>query len=400
MRPYLILLLAFFLPVLLCVGSVRAAHEIHLKDGSVIKTEVIDRSGGHVSYEQYGGMITIDIGDIAEIRYNVDGSPAGGSRDRAVDEPPDTTPAAGRDLAIQLAVTLPAQSPLERASHAVVSITTEAGSGSGFFVNDQGLIVTNRHVVRGSEQNNRQVEDKLGEAETQLKRWQASLQQDEERLAAYERKLEQDRRLLQRRIDEFGSRLDPQWRKDVEQSLRERVKTLQTWRREHQTRKEEYQGKNREFRRQRDGWRNANEQLARQSRFPVTLADGTEQSALLYRVSDTNDLALLKLNGFVTPYLRPASADQVAYGRAVYAIGSPLQLNNSITAGVISGLRDGYIQTDAQIYPGNSGGPLVNEQGEVLGVNTMKLITEKFEGLGFAIRFSQVEAEFADYFTR
>ncbi len=400
MRPYRIVLSALLLLSLLCTGSAWGGHEIHLKNGSVISTEVIDRSGGQVSYEQYGGMITIDIGDIAEIKYNVDGPPAGPRRDRAADVPPAGAPAAGKDLAAQLAATLPAQSPLERASHAVVSITTEAGSGSGFFVNDQGLIITNRHVVRGSEQNNRQVEDKLGDAESKLKRWQASLQQDEERLAAYEKKLEQDRRLLQQRIDEFGSRLNPQWRKDVEQSLRERAKTLQTWRREHQARKEEYQGKSREFRRQRDGWRNANEQLARQSRFPVTLADGSEQSALLYRVSDTYDLALLKLNGFVTPYLRPAPTDQIAYGRAVYAIGSPLQLNNSITAGVISGLRDGYIQTDAQIYPGNSGGPLVNDQGEVLGVNTMKLITEKFEGLGFAIRFSQAEAEFADYFAR
>ncbi len=393
------LFLPIFPLVLLCAGGVWGAHEIHLKNGAVITTEVIDRSGGQVSYEQFGGMITIDIGDVAEIRYDVDGPPAGGSRAPA-DAPPAGPPPAGKDLAAGLAAALPAQSPLERANHAVVSITTEAGSGSGFFVNDQGLIVTNRHVVRGSEQNNRQVEDKLGEAESRLKRWRASLQQDEERLSAYERKLEQDRRLVQRRIDELGSRLDPQWRREAEQSLRERAKTLQTWRREHLARKKEYQEKNREFRRQRDGWRTANEQLARQSRFPVTLADGSERSALLYRVSDTFDLALLKLNGFVTPYLRPAPADQIAYGRTVYAIGSPLQLNNSVTAGVISGLRDGYIQTDAQIYPGNSGGPLVNEQGEVLGVNTMKLITEKFEGLGFAIRFSQVEAEFKDYFAR
>ena len=393
-------LLPAFLLALLCAGSAWSAHEIHLKNGSVIKTEVIDRSGGQISYEQFGGMITIDIGDVAEIRYDVDGPPIGGSRSSAADAAPPGAPAAGKDLAADLAAALPAQSPLERASHAVVSIKTEAGSGSGFFVSDRGLIVTNRHVVRGSEQNNRQVEDRLGEAESRLKRWRASLQQDEKQLDTYQRKLEQDRRLLQRRIDEYGRRLDQQWRRDAEQSLRERAKTLQTWRREHQARKQEYHEKNREFRRQRDGWRNANEQLARQSRFPVILADGTERSALLYRVSDTYDLALLKLNGFVTPYLRPAPADQIAYGRTVYAIGSPLQLNNSITAGVISGLRDGYIQTDAQIYPGNSGGPLVNEQGEVLGVNTMKLITEKFEGLGFAIRFSEVEAEFTDYFAR
>jgi serine protease Do len=320
LRLYLLLLLP-----LLCAGNGWAAHEIHLKNGSVIKTEVIDRRTNQISYEQYGGMITIDLADVAEIRYDVDGSPTDGSRPAAVDMTSAAPPAKGKNLAAGLAAALPAQSPLELANHAVVSIKTEAGSGSGFFVNDQGLIVTNRHVVRGSEQNNRQVEDKLGETETQLKRWQASLKQDEERLNAYERKLEQDRRLLQRRIDELGGRLDPQWRRDAEQSLRERTRTLQTWRREQQARQQEYQGQDREFRRQRDGWRNSNEQLARQSRFTVILADGTEQSALLYRVSDTYDLALLKLNGVVTPYLSPAPEKEITYGRAVYAIGSPLR---------------------------------------------------------------------------
>ena len=51
-----------------------------------------------------------------------------------------------------------------------------------------------------------------------------------------------------------------------------------------------------------------------------------------------------------------------------------------------------------EIYPGNSGGPLVTEDGKVLGVNTMKLITEKFEGLGFAITISHVLTEFEDFF--
>lgn len=57
------------------------------------------------------------------------------------------------------------------------------------------------------------------------------------------------------------------------------------------------------------------------------------------------------------------------------------------------------LPTGARIYPGNSGGPLVTEEGLVLGVNTMKMITEKFEGLGFAIRYGLVEVEFKNYFT-
>lgn len=55
------------------------------------------------------------------------------------------------------------------------------------------------------------------------------------------------------------------------------------------------------------------------------------------------------------------------------------------------------MQTNAEIYPGNSGGPLVSEDGLVMGVNTMKLLTEKFEGLGFALRFDIAQREFGSY---
>jgi S1-C subfamily serine protease len=68
-----------------------------------------------------------------------------------------------------------------------------------------------------------------------------------------------------------------------------------------------------------------------------------------------------------------------------------------VTSGVISNSRGDYIQTNAEIYPGNSGGPLVTESGRVVGVNTMKQITEKFEGLGFAIAFPRVQEEFRNY---
>jgi serine protease Do len=71
-----------------------------------------------------------------------------------------------------------------------------------------------------------------------------------------------------------------------------------------------------------------------------------------------------------------------------------------VTSGVISNFRGEYIQTNSEIYPGNSGGPLVTEDGRVVGVNSMKLITEKFEGLGFAININEVLAEFPDYFTK
>jgi S1-C subfamily serine protease len=140
--------------------------------------------------------------------------------------------------------------------------------------------------------------------------------------------------------------------------------------------------------------------LSRQSRFSITLANGSEKSVILYRISKQLDLALLKLNGYRTPYLQPADSKAVTLGQRVFAIGSPLKLNNSVTSGVISSFRDDYVQTNAEIYPGNSGGPLITEKGDVLGVNTMKVITQKYEGLGFAIPISRVYSEFSDFFPR
>ena len=129
----------------------------------------------------------------------------------------------------------------------------------------------------------------------------------------------------------------------------------------------------------------------------MVLADGRRESAIFYRISETYDLALLKLDGYQTPYLLPQDEGELALGLDVYAIGSPLKLNNTVTSGVISNSRGDYLQTNAEIYPGNSGGPLVTVDGRVVGVNTMKKITEKFEGLGFALKFSRVQTEFSNY---
>lgn len=119
--------------------------------------------------------------------------------------------------------------------------------------------------------------------------------------------------------------------------------------------------------------------------FTIFLADNTKLYIRLVAVSQAHDLALLKLDGYRVPSLKPAQAARLAQSDPVYAIGNPIKLKNSVTSGVFSGFEQGFIQTNAQIYPGNSGGPLVNSKGEVLGVNTFKKLTRKFEGLGFAI---------------
>jgi S1-C subfamily serine protease len=131
--------------------------------------------------------------------------------------------------------------------------------------------------------------------------------------------------------------------------------------------------------------------------FTIYLADNTELYVNLIKVSDQYDLPLLKLDGYRTPFIETLNSIQMAQGERVYAIGNPIKLKNSVAAGVLSGHELGFVKTDARIYPDNSGGPLVNEDGQVIGINTMKILTRNYEGLGFAIPIETALAEFQAY---
>ena len=106
------------------------------------------------------------------------------------------------------------------------------------------------------------------------------------------------------------------------------------------------------------------------------------------------DLALLKVEASDLPALKLADSDQVHVGQLALAFGSPLGLENTVTLGVISSTQRQlnnatpvvYLQTDAAINPGNSGGPLVNIEGEVIGMNSMIASQSGgSEGVGFSI---------------
>jgi serine protease Do len=138
--------------------------------------------------------------------------------------------------------------------------------------------------------------------------------------------------------------------------------------------------------------------------LPVANTDGSLEAALSTRtnsvparvigVTNEIDLALLKIEGEKLPSLPIALYRNLRQGEAVFAFGSPQGLRNTLTHGVVSAVARQidpdspmvYIQTDAPINPGNSGGPLVNVNGEVVGVNTFILSQSGGnEGLGFAI---------------
>jgi len=125
----------------------------------------------------------------------------------------------------------------------------------------------------------------------------------------------------------------------------------------------------------------------------VKLSDGREFKARRIGVDSETDLAVVKVEAQNLPFARLGDSSKLEQGEWVVALGSPFGLDQTMTAGIVSaigrqlgGTYDNYIQTDASISPGNSGGPLVNMNGEVVGINTM-IYTRSggSEGIGFSI---------------
>ncbi|MBR3496590.1 MAG: Do family serine endopeptidase [Prevotella sp.] len=125
----------------------------------------------------------------------------------------------------------------------------------------------------------------------------------------------------------------------------------------------------------------------------VTLNDNKEYSARIIGADATTDLALIKIDGKQLPAIVIANSDDVKIGEWVLAVGNPLGLNNTVTAGIVSAKArsmgqgvSSMIQTDAAINQGNSGGALVNTRGELIGINAMIYSqTGSNIGYGFAI---------------
>ncbi len=140
----------------------------------------------------------------------------------------------------------------------------------------------------------------------------------------------------------------------------------------------------------------------------VMLSNKSTYSAKIVGVDKLHDLALLQITA---PNLQPvtlANSSNLSVGQEVYAIGNPFGLSGTMTRGIISSIRsirngDGApiedaIQTDAAINPGNSGGPLLNSQGEVIGINSLIQTggADQSSGIGFAIPINTAKAVLGD----
>lgn len=143
--------------------------------------------------------------------------------------------------------------------------------------------------------------------------------------------------------------------------------------------------------------------VLKNGKHTLTLSDGTKTKATLLYHDEVKDIAILQAQNSI-PYLHLATS-YPKLGEGVFAIGTPLNLTlrHTLTSGVVSAThRDivvtsssgnvtmyDLIQHDASINPGNSGGPLLNSDGDVVGINTLKILS--YEGLGFAIPASDFQ---------
>lgn len=289
-----------FVPLVLVCGSPRSsADTLQLKDNAAITGKILSEKSDSVAVDVGYTVLVVPRGSIAKISRGdaVEPGTKPGKTTRPVKSPvaPEPKPALESKSDFYLAATKPApernvRDLVSQLGEAVVQVRTPSGLGSGFFINDDGFLMTNFHVIEG---------------ETQI---------------------------------------------SVEVYL------------------------------QKSG------QLERK----------TCKQVRIVALNKFADLALLKVEDKDAPKFKHTtfgSSDALAVGQHVFAIGSPLGLERTVTEGILSTKTrqmagELYLQTTTQINPGNSGGPLFNLGGEVIGMTNMKITFG--EGLGFAIPIESV----------
>lgn len=162
-----------------------------------------------------------------------------------------------------------------------------------------------------------------------------------------------------------------------------------------------------------DGYIITNEHVSgsKYSNCYVTLENGKEYVANVLWSDADLDLSIIKVNVKGLPYVKLGDSNKIRVGETVYAIGNPIgfEFRRTVTSGIISAIdrtikieendkvsyMEDLIQTDATINPGNSGGPLINPDGEVIGINSVKI--ESAEAIGFAIPINIVKPIIESY---
>ena len=295
-----------------------------------------------------------------------------------------------KNLAKSLGAVYSQKTPIEKATLSVVSIKTALGGGTGFFVSDTGYIVTNRHVVRPTttgqwQKSNEKYQtnlDDLNKQKQNIDRRQKELDKMSKDLARYKQRVDAESGGIGS-VARSDYRIFKNRHSDLDKYLKESIKSYQKNKKIVDKQKSDF---------------NFSSTISRTVRhFEIRLKDNSTLHAELILLSKEHDLALLKLTGHITPFINMSNSVTPAQGSKAYAIGSPLGLSDFVTSGSITNVRRTQIITDTQILPGNSGGPLIDTKGRVIGVNTQKIMAGDARGsagFGIAIPISIVNAEF------
>jgi serine protease Do len=278
-------------------------------------------------------------------------------------------------------------SKVDEASLAVVTVITNGGSGSGFFVTSDGFIITNRHVVRpATSSQSKDVQQKFARHKARLEDYRLDLKDNEAYLR--EAKLSIDRERQYMESGSASTSQKAQYDRYVKRYLRKK--------KQHDSNTSQYRKMEREYKKAKSefGFSNSLSNFSR--KFTIRLKDGKKLKARLVKISKEYDLALLKLDNYTTPFLTLSAKRHPRQGTRVFAIGSPLGITDSLTSGIITKSARDYLFTDTRILPGNSGGPLIDAEGNVVGVNTAVLSQhQQADGLGVAIYAARIRGEFA-----
>jgi serine protease Do len=296
-----------------------------------------------------------------------------------------------RDIEKDLTEKYRPKSEIEKASLSTVTIKTSIGQGSGFFINEDGYILTNKHVLRLDENDMKKADELFNRVDSGIELYEATLAEKEKRLRKRRSDLDDYKADIDRMTDPNVQKIAMQdYRSQSAQYDYDKAQ-LRKQQNEHEENKSKYQQGKR-------GLFNTARSAEYDRQFVIVLKDKTELEANLVAVSNNHDLALLRIERCRSPYLQSGATNQLIQGMRVFAIGSPLGFGDSVSSGVLSGHDADYIRTDARIYPGNSGGPLTTADGKVIGINTMVLRPDTFGGLGAAIPVTKAFQEFNKYF--
>ena len=331
-------------------------------------------------------------------RWQFTDSPPAGARNvqQVGDEEPAANVRVDTDLNKTLLAKYEPSQPVEAATLAVVKIDTPAGTGSGFFVSHNGYLVTNKHVVRPGKQALAQLREEIARGEKNLQRLRRNLNYQRQRVEYYQ---------------ETARDLKAELKFYAGAELEQREREYRSARSDYLKEKKQYDSMSRKVdavsRKFNDDKNSVNRRMANASvarHFKIHLKNGTELQARLLKLSSKRDLALLKIDDHLTPSISIAqSLPELAQGQDVFAVGNPHGLQDYVTRGVVTRLDKDSIVFDAQIHPGNSGGPLLASDGQLLGVNTAKRYMGRSvssEGFGIAIPVGIVKKEFPDAFSQ